>query len=346
MKPSHEQNKSFHPIHEHTPQQQDEESKSYGIDHYIQQIHETAEKLASDHANRGDVKMLSVALKELRYCFKVFANYRDRPQVTVFGSARLPPSDPSYQQAIEFSRRMAAAGYMIITGGGNGIMEAGHLGAGRENSIGLNILLPFEQHANSVIKDDAKLMHLRYFFTRKLLFVKECEAVALFPGGFGTLDEGFEVLTLVQTGKSHLFPIVMIDAPGSDYWHHFLRFTKEVLLARRVISDDDMHLFKVTNSVDEAVEEVLSFYRVYHSMRYVKGNLVLRLQRPIGDATLKRIRAEFADIVKGGTFELTEALAEETEDAHLAKLPRLKFRFDRHQLGRLRQLIDTINQDA
>jgi len=344
MNASQEQ-KSFHHVHDHTPQQPDDDAKGYGIEHYVQQIHETANKLMTDRANRGDVKMLSVALKELRYCLKVFANYRHRRQVTVFGSARLPPSDPSFQQAVEFSKRIADAGFMVITGGGNGIMEAGHIGAGRENSIGLNILLPFEQHPNAVIRNDPKLMHLRYFFTRKLLFVKECEAVALFPGGFGTLDEGFEVLTLVQTGKSHMFPIVMIDAPGSDYWHHFLRFTKEVLLKRQPISDEDLHLFKVTHSVDEAVKEIVDFYRVYHSMRYVRGDLVVRLNRTISDATLEKIRAEFTDMIKGGTFELTAALPEESEDPTIAQLPRLKFRFDRHKLGRLRQMIDVVNQD-
>jgi uncharacterized protein (TIGR00730 family) len=343
MNPKHEPNKPFFQIHEHTPQQPEDEGKSYGIDHYVQQIHETANKLMQDHANRGDVKMLSVALRELRYCFKVFANYRGRRQVTIFGSARLPADDPSYQQAVEFSRLIAEAGYMVITGGGNGIMEAGHLGAGRENSIGLNILLPFEQHPNTVIRNDPKLMHLRYFFTRKLLFVKECEAVALFPGGFGTLDEGFEVLTLVQTGKSHLFPIVMIDAPGSDYWHHFLRFTKDVLLARKLISEEDLHLFKVTHSVADAVAEIVNFYRVYHSMRYVKGDLVVRLNRTISPATLEKIRTGFTDIIKSGTFDLTAALPEEHEEPQLAALPRLKFRFDRHKLGRLRQLIDMVN---
>ena len=344
MNASQEQ-KSFHHVHDHTPQQPDDDAKGYGIEHYVQQIHETANKLMTDRANRGDVKMLSVALKELRYCLKVFANYRHRRQVTVFGSARLPPSDPSFQQAVEFSKRLADAGFMVITGGGNGIMEAGHIGAGRENSIGLNILLPFEQHPNAVIRNDPKLMHLRYFFTRKLLFVKECEAVALFPGGFGTLDEGFEVLTLVQTGKCHMLPIVMIDAPGSDYWHHFLRFTKEVLLKRQLISDEDLHLFKVTHSVDEAVKEIVDFYRVYHSMRYVRGDLVVRLNRTISDATLEKIRAEFTDMIKGGTFELTAALPEESEDPTIAQLPRLKFRFDRHKLGRLRQMIDVVNQD-
>jgi uncharacterized protein (TIGR00730 family) len=345
MKSPQEPNKPFYQIHDHTPQQPDDEGKSYGVEHYVQQIHETANKLMADRANRGDVKMLAVALRELRYCFKVFAKYRDRRQVTVFGSARLTADDPSYQQCVEFSRRIAEAGFMVITGGGNGIMEAGHLGAGRENSIGLNILLPFEQHPNTVIMNDSKLMHLRYFFTRKLLFVKECEAVALFPGGFGTLDEGFEVLTLVQTGKSHLFPIVMIDAPGSDYWRHFLRFTKEVLLARKLISEEDLSLFKVTNSVEEAVSEIVNFYRVYHSMRYVRGDLVVRLNRVIGDATLEKIRAEFGDIIKSGTFELTNALPEESEESLLAGLPRLKFRFDRHKLGRLRQVIDVVNLD-
>ncbi|MBI2804758.1 MAG: LOG family protein [Planctomycetes bacterium] len=345
MKPKRDFDKSFQPIHDHTPQHQEEEVRAFSVEHYVRQLHETTDKLLADRPNRGDVKLLSVALRELRYCFKVFARLRDRRQVTVFGSARMQPADPSYQQAVEFSKRMASAGYMVITGGGEGIMEAGHVGAGKENSIGLNILLPFEQHPNAVIRNDPKLMHLRYFFTRKLLFVKECEAVALFPGGFGTLDEGFEVLTLVQTGKSHLFPIVMIDAPGSDYWHHFLRFTKDVLLARQLISESDLHLFKVTTSIDEAVAEIVNFYRVYHSMRYVKGDLLLRLQRVISDATLKTIRAEFTDIIREGTFELTNAQPEESEETELADLPRLKFRFDRHKLGRLRELIDVVNRD-
>jgi uncharacterized protein (TIGR00730 family) len=335
----------FQQVHDHDPRQQDEEVRSHGLEYYVQQIKETADKLIQDRANRGDVKLLSVALRELRYCFKVFAAYRQRRKVTVFGSARLPPEDPSYQQAIEFGQRMAEAHWMVITGAAAGIMEAGHVGAGRESSIGINILLPFEQSANAVILGDPKLMHLKYFFTRKLLFVKESDAIVLFPGGFGTLDEGFEVLTLVQTGKSHLFPIVMVDAPGSDYWAHFLRFTKDVLLGRGLISAYDLSLFKVTTSVEEAAAEVLNFYRVYHSMRYVHGDLVLRLQRKLSDATLERINAEFKDIVKSGTLEQVEALPEEANDPHLADMPRLKFRFDRHKLGRLRQLVDLINQE-
>jgi uncharacterized protein (TIGR00730 family) len=323
----------------------EEARKPVTTEQLVQQLKETADKLIRDQATRGDVKLLSTALKELRYAFKVFAPYRHRRKVTVFGSARLPLDAPPCQQAIAFSRRMAEAGYMVITGAASGIMEAGHVGAGRENSIGVNILLPFEQEANAVIAGDNKLMHLKYFFTRKLLFVKESDAVALFPGGFGTQDEGFEVLTLIQTGKSHLFPVVMVDEPGGDYWRLWERYVRDVLLARQLISPADLALFKITDSVEEAVAEVLTFYRVYHSMRYVRGSLVLRLQRPIGPATLGRIRTEFADILGSGTFELTPALPEEANDPHVADLPRLRFRFNRRSLGRLRMLIDVINRD-
>ncbi len=317
-----------------------------GIEQLVQQLKETADKLIRDQANRGDVKLLSTALKELRYAFKVFAPYRQRRKVTVFGSARLPTDHPAYAQAVEFSRRMAEARFMVITGAASGIMEAGHVGAGRENSIGVNILLPFEQDANAVIAGDAKLMHLKYFFTRKLLFVKESDAVALFPGGFGTLDEGFEVLTLIQTGKSHLFPIVMVDEPGGDYWKQWHHYVETVLLKRGMISPADLALYKVTDSVDEAVAEILSYYRVYHSMRYVDGYLVLRLQHSLPDPLLEKIQQEFADILEAGAFEQTSALPAEANDPHLALLPRLCFRFDRKNLGRLRLLIDTINREG
>jgi len=258
----------------------------------------------------------------------------------------LPDTDPAYHCAVEFGRRMAANDYMVITGAASGIMEAGHVGAGRENSIGVNILLPFEQEANTIIAGDKKLMHLKYFFTRKLLFVKESDAIALFPGGFGTLDEGFEVLTLVQTGKSHIFPILLIDEPGGDYWHQFEKFIQDVLVARDLIAPTDVALYKRTDSVEEAVAEITGFYRVYHSMRYVKGDLVIRLQHALGEPVLKRIRREFADIVEAGTFEQTSALPAEANDTHLADLPRLRFRFDRRSLGRLRMLIDTINREG
>jgi uncharacterized protein (TIGR00730 family) len=316
------------------------------IEQLVQQLKETADKLIRDQANRGDVKLLSTALKELRYAFKVFAPYRNRRKVSVFGSARLSPEHPAYQAAVAFARRIAAAGYMVITGAASGIMEAGHVGAGRENSIGVNILLPFEQDANAVIAGDAKLMHLKYFFTRKLLFVKESDAVVLFPGGFGTQDEGFEVLTLVQTGKSHLFPIVMLDEPGGDYWRRWQQYVEDVLLERGMISPTDLALYRIAETPEEAVEEVLRFYRVYHSMRYVGGDLVLRIQRPLTEAVLECLRREFADIIEAGTIEQTSALPAEANETHLAALPRLRFRFDRRNLGRLRMLIDAINRDG
>ena len=331
----------FEHVHEHDSHA---EERPTSIEELVAQLKETADKLIRDGANRGDVKLLSTALKELRYAFKVFAPFRRRRKVTVFGSARLPLDHPACQQAVEFGRRLAQYGWMVITGAAQGIMEAGHVGAGRENSIGVNILLPFEQEANAIIAGDAKLMHLKYFFTRKLLFIKESDAIALFPGGFGTQDEGFEALTLVQTGKSHLFPILMVDEPGGDYWQDWLKYVKRELLGRQLISPEDLALFKVTDSVDDAVAEVLNFYRNYHSMRYVKRDLVLRLQRPLSDPALEQIRSEFADIVRSGTFEQSAALPEETGDGHLAHLPRLRFRFDRKNLGRLRMLIDAINR--
>ncbi len=315
-------------------------------EHFVQQIRETADKLLRDHASRGDVKLLSTAVKELRYSFKVFAAYRRHRKVTVFGSARLPLDHPACQAAIRFSRQLAQSGYMVITGAASGIMEAGHVGAGREMSIGVNILLPFEQSANTTIAGDPKLIHLKYFFTRKLLFVKESDAVALFPGGFGTLDEGFEALTLVQTGKSHMFPIVMVDEPGGTYWQRWLDYVKNSLLGLKLISPADLALFKVTDSVDEAIQEILGFYRVYHSMRFVRRELVLRLQKPLSEALLGKIRSEFRDILKSGTFEQSGALPEEADDPHLAHMTRLRFHFDRHSMGRLRMLIDTINREG
>jgi uncharacterized protein (TIGR00730 family) len=335
----------FEHIHEHDLPP-DDIRQPVGIEQLVQQLKETADKLIRDQANRGDVKLLSTALKELRYAFKVFAPYRHHRKVTVFGSARLPTDHPAYRQAVEFSRRVSAAGYMVITGAASGIMEAGHVGAGRENSIGVNILLPFEQDANAIIAGDAKLMHLKYFFTRKLLFVKESDAIALFPGGFGTLDEGFEVLTLAQTGKSHLFPIIMVDEPGGDYWRQWHHYVEDVLLKRGLISPPDLSLYKITDSVDEAVNEVVNFYRVYHSMRYVNGDLVLRLQHPLPQPLLARIRRQFVDILESGSFEQTAALPAEANETHLAALPRLCFRFDRKSLGRLRMLIDTINREG
>ncbi len=320
-----------------------EERRPVSTEQLVQQIKETADKFLRDNASRGDVKLVSTAIKELRYALKVFAPYRNTRKLTIFGSARTARDHPAYRHAVEFARRMAAEGYMVVTGAASGIMEAGHVGAGVEKSLGVNILLPFEQAANTVIAGDGKLVHLKYFFTRKLMFIKEADAVALLPGGFGTLDEGFEVLTLVQTGKSHLFPIVLIDEPGGDYWRLWLEFVEKVLLSRGLISPPDLSLFKITDSVEEAVQEITGFYRVYHSMRYVGDHLVLRLQQAPAEEDLDWIRREFSDILAGGTFELTPALPAEANDTHVAQMPRLRFRFDRKSLGRLRMLIDHLN---
>ena len=315
------------------------------IDGLIQQIKETADKLAQDGAGRGDVKLVATALRELRYCFKVFAAYRKTLKATVFGSARTKPDHPAYQAAVEFGRQMAESGWMVITGAASGIMEAGHCGAGRDRSFGLNILLPFESGANPVISGDPKLMNLRYFFTRKLMFIKESDAVVLFPGGFGTHDEAFETLTLIQTGKSHLFPVVMVDEPGGTYWSRWQQFVEEELLNRGYISPADRALYFITDSVPDAVAEVIRFYRVYHSMRYVRGELVLRLRRRLSRETMSRLDVEFADILTGGSFEQSDMLPQEANQPELSHLPRLKFCFNRHDAGRLRQLIDVVNRD-
>jgi uncharacterized protein (TIGR00730 family) len=312
----------------------------------IETIKDSADKLAKDRTSRGDLKILSRTLRELRYAFKVFAPYRTRRKVTIFGSARTSPSQPAYQQALEFGQRMAKNEWLVVTGAAAGIMEAGHLGAGREHSMGLNILLPFEQSANRVIANDPKLVHMKYFFTRKLMFVKESDAICLLPGGFGTLDEGMEVITLLQTGKRDMLPIVMLDEPGGAYWNDFHRFVLDHLLAKGMISEEDLSLYRLTDRVDVAVDEILGFFRVYHSMRYVHGKLVLRLNKSPSEATFDAICTRFADIVAEGRFELTGPLPEEKDELALADLPRLVFWFNRHNYGRLRQLIDFLNRDG
>jgi len=316
------------------------------IEDFVAQLKDVADKLTTDGATRGDAKLLVSATKELRHCFRVFAKYRGVRKATVFGSARTKPDHPAYLAAVAFSRRMAEAGWMVITGAASGIMEAGHVGAGRDMSFGLNILLPFESGANTVISGDPKLMNMRYFFTRKLAFLKESDAVVLFPGGFGTHDELFETLTLIQTGKSHVFPIVLVDEPGGSYWRGFQGFIESDLLSRGYIGRQDLSLYRITDSVDDAVEEVCRFYRVYHSMRYVRGELVLRLTEPLGDETLATVRADFTGILSGGTFEPCAALPEEANEPALADLPRLRFRFNKHDHGRLRELIDVLNAAA
>lgn len=307
------------------------------------QMRKTVDRLEADGTTRGDLKILSKTLSELRHAFRVFQPYRRRRKVTVFGSARTKSDHPTYQQAVSYSRAMAGHGWMTVTGAGHGIMEAGHVGAGIDLSMGLNIHLPFEQSANPVIEGDHKLVTMKYFFTRKLMFVKECSAVTSLAGGFGTLDETLEVLTLLQTGKQTMLPVILLDAPGGDFWVHFGEFVSRTLLADGMISPDDQSLFMITDSVDRAVEETLRFYRVYHSLRYVGEHLVLRICQEISPADLDALNSDFSDILVAGKIEQVRALPEERNEPELAEFPRLRLHFNRKQLGRLRQLINRIN---
>jgi uncharacterized protein (TIGR00730 family) len=321
------------------------EGKLRAEERLVREMIETCLKLLRDQPRLGDVKLLNAAFRELRYAFKVFAPFRDVRKVSIFGSARTRSDAPAYRTAHEFARRITAENYMVITGAGSGIMRACQEGAGRERSFGVNIRLPFEQSPNEFIIKDPKLLTFRYFFTRKLIFMKEADAAALFPGGFGTHDEAYECLTLVQTGKTKPMPIVFVDAPRGTYWKTWKRYVDEHLLRHRLISAEDLSLFKVTTSVDEAVEEVTRFYRVYHSARTVGSRLVLRLNRRIPERLVQTLSREFADILVSGTIVQGPALEEEDEP-ELAPLPRLVLAFNRTNFGRLRQLIDRINRDG
>ena len=290
-----------------------------------------------------DLKILNRTLRELRYAFKVFAPYRDRRKVSIFGSARTQPGEPDWSLARDFAKLAVEAGYMVITGAADGIMGAAQEGAGREQSFGVNIMLPFEQGANAVIADDPKLVNFKYFFTRKLMFLKESQAVALFPGGFGTHDEAFEVLTLVQTGKAPPQPVVCLHAPGSDYWHEWNRFVTGQLQSRGLINEEDTGLFAIVESARAAVDEITAFYRVYHSLRFVDGRLVLRLQRRLSGDHLETLNREFADLLERGAFEQRTALAGEADEPDLGALPRLVFHYHRRSAGRIRQLINRVN---
>jgi uncharacterized protein (TIGR00730 family) len=290
-----------------------------------------------------DLKIVNRAVKELRHAFRVFHDYRDRRKISIFGSARTASDDPNYQMAFQFSRRIVEEGFMVITGGADGIMRACQEGAGRENSFGVNIMLPFEQGPNATIADDPKLVTFKYFFTRKLIFQKEANAIALFPGGFGTHDEGFEILTLAQTGKSDPQPIVCLQAPGCDYWDDWYAFVTRQLLARQLINPEDLSLFKITTSVDDAIDEIRSFYRRFHSIRYVGRLLAMRLKTSISPHQVAGLHDTFGDLLSEGTFELRGPLPEELDEPDLKDLPRLAFTSNRRSASRLRQLIDHLN---
>jgi hypothetical protein len=305
----------------------------------------TCLKLVRDAAPRHEIRVMHAAVKELRYAFKIYRGHMDRRKVTVFGSARTPPEAPAYRQAWRFSREMVKRGYMVITGAGGGIMEAAQGGAGRENSFGMNIRLPFEQEPNKYIRGDRKLIYFRYFFTRKLCFVKEASAIALFPGGFGTYDEAFETLTLVQTGKAAPVPILFIDSPGGRHWKRFNDYVSGQLAAKRMINPDDVHLYRITDDPVWAADQVVQFYKRYHSSRYVNGRLVLRLNSALPSGAAAELARRFQDILEpGGAIKESGALPEEEDQPELARLPRLVLPYDRRHFGRLRQLIDAINQ--
>jgi uncharacterized protein (TIGR00730 family) len=286
-------------------------------------------QLAHDGVSRLDRKIANTALKEMRHAFNVFAPYRDVRKVTMFGSARTPKGDPHYESAREFAARMASLGWMVVTGAGPGV----------------NIILPWEAKPNPVIADDPKLINFKYFFTRKLMFIKESDAFVLLPGGFGTLDETFELLTLVQTGKSDMHPIVMLDVPGGDYWRSLETFMRAELLQRGYVDEHDFSLYHVTDSIEDAVAEIERFYRVYHSERYVGGRLILRLNKEPDDAMIASLNEEFADVLES-PIERVTATEPEIRDDDVPDLPRVALRFDRAHVGRFRQLIDRLNASA
>jgi len=305
------------------------------------QIAVTALRLLGDPADRGELRLVNNALKELRHAFRVFAPYERVRKVSCFGSARVEAGHPDWQQAVDFAQRIVSKGWMVITGAGHGIMGAAQVGAGREASFGLNIRLPFEQQPNEVIADDPKLINFRYFFTRKVMFVKEAHAIALFPGGFGTHDEAIEALTLIQTGKSEIRPVVLVDSPGDTYWLDWREYLERHLRSRGLVGDDDLMLFRITDDVDEAVNEVLEFYSNYHSSRYVGRRLVIRVRHRPSEEQLDELNSDFADLLERGTIRSEGPLPQ--EQGECPDFARLVLHFNRYSVGRMRQLIDRLN---
>jgi uncharacterized protein (TIGR00730 family) len=307
----------------------------------VQQMLTTVLKLHEDGAPTGDLKITNAALKELRYSFKVFAPYRDVRKVTIFGSARTPQTDPAAEAARAFARLMVDAGWMAVTGAGAGIMGAAQEGAGGQQSFGLNIRLPFEQEANPWIASDPKLITFKYFFTRKLFLVKEAHAFALFPGGFGTMDETFEALTLMQTGKSTIVPVVLVEPGPRPFWRPWDAFVRGTLVEQGYIDRHDLAFYRIVDSIEEAAREIVRFYRVFHSARIVIDNLVFRLNRPLGAREIAEIQDRFDDILKGRIDQVSGPAPQER--AEYPELPRLIVPFKRSAYARLRELIDFVN---
>jgi uncharacterized protein (TIGR00730 family) len=320
--------------------------REFGIESQPELIEElivTALKLGKDGLNVADLKLINRTVREMRNAAKVFSPFANRRKVVIFGSARTALGHPASKAAEAFAAKMVAEGFMVITGAGEGIMGAAQKGAGREASFGLNIRLPFEQEANETIGGDRKLIAFNYFFTRKLTFVKEAEAFAMFPGGFGTMDEMFEVLTLIQTGKAAVLPVVLVDTSGGSYWHNLMDFVSRQLVSNRMISEKDLRLFSFTDDINDAVAEIVRFYRVFHSYRNVGRLLVFRLNVPLSDGKLAKLNSEYRDLLAGGDFQQRDALPAEENETELLNMPRLVFRPERKNFGRLRELIDEIN---
>ncbi len=309
----------------------------------VEDLVEQALKLLHDVEHRGDARIIEASVRELRYAFHLFAPYSNRRKVTIFGSARTSPDKVEYQQAVEFARLCAAEDWMVITGAGPGIMQAGNEGAGSEMSFGANIRLPWESGANPVIEHDKKLINFKYFFTRKLTFIRHSDAVALFPGGFGTQDEAFETLTLVQTGKTQLMPLVLVDKPGGTYWKTWEKHVREHLLRNELISPEDLGFWKITDDPAEAVKWVTRFYRNFHSYRFVHGELVIRLQHAPTATALEALNEDFSDIIEGAPIRSIEATDDECGDDDHVDLPRIAFGFDRRSYARLLELIGVLN---
>ncbi len=313
----------------------------------------TLVRMTEEDIDRLDWKILKSSLQDLENAFLSFYPYRCTRKITIFGSSRLQSHTPEYLLAVEFARRVVEQGFIVMTGAGGGIMEAGNKGAGPGNSFGLNIQLPFEQGANPFIQGDSKLINFKYFFTRKLFFLRETDAIALFPGGFGTQDEAFECLTLSQTGKSQPIPLVLIDRPGGDYWKDWDAYIRKHLVKPGLISPEDDKLYSVTDNLDTAYQIITNFYRVYHSSRYVGDQLVLRLKKELADEEVEQLNQSFGDIVLAGQIEKSQALPEECQETQAvpeklqdetAKLHRLVFQFNQRDHGRLYQLIAEINR--
>lgn len=312
----------------------------------IAEVVETALKLGQDQTGIADLKLMRRAFKEMRRATKVFASYTNKRKVSVFGSARTKPEAEEYKVAFRFAQRIVQENFMVVTGGGDGIMGAAQHGAGAANSFGLNIRLPFEQKANETIHGDPKLINFNYFFTRKLSFMKESHAFVLLPGGFGTHDEGFEALTLMQTGKTQVVPIILLDKPNGYYWETWRRFLDNDLLENGLISPNDFHLFHLSHDVEEAVNHIAEFYRVFHSYRWVKEQMVIRLNHALPKDAVAQLNAEFASLLISGSIEQPGVHPDEPDEGHLAGLARLVLTPNKRDFGRIRQLIDAINRFA